>query len=671
MDIEPFPALASAQDAYIASHREWFVRSVLLLVVYLQTHHRVTFMACATILFTMRWIFVGLGVIPSGNPMPVTYTTVLNRFGLEDRFHIYPGCPSCHCIFGGELLPDATCPACDVALFKSRYSNVFSKLTGYRPKPARAVPLVPLSTLLGDVLSDSYLESMCEGWMNHTHEPGKYSNMMDGEVPRTIKDAKGNPFFSSGSLEEPSELCLPVTCGMDWCVYNQNKKGYGPSHSAGIISFCLASLPPELRYTRNLMVPVVMPGPSEPSADEMQHYLKFVVDDLIKLYDDGIHIKTANYPEGRLVRLFLIAIVCDHLAMCKACGFGDHRHNKAPCTKCEVPRNEMASEKSLRNVDPMHNVLLGLAKQQWYARWIQTKALRPPTTTSAHELGMLDEFLQTATAGSLTADEYKFSVTTALPVIVPVIWDIFLVHSVEEVEMSRARYLIELEAYNKELELWEERNMGADLPSAGPSARPPKKKIPSRRFLPTPPEQRLHEDEPCLFLHFATALKILLGRSVSDAGLTRALQLLQEYLLQFREMYGEGAMKPNHHWVVHQPEQIRDYGSVYGFWCFLTERLNKTLKNYNTHHKKAGQMEVTLMRFFHRARRVRGLVSSGFSVTRAFPEDVEGLIARRMIRDNGEERGTVEAAAITHDVGTGALYDEALEEANVGLHLQI
>ena len=31
-------------------------------------------------------------------------------------------------------------------------------------------------------------------------------------------------------------------------------------------------------------------------------------------------------------------------------------------------------------------------------------------------------------------------------------------------------------------------------------------------------------------------------------------------------------MKPNHHWALHLPDQLRDFGPVYGFWTFLGER---------------------------------------------------------------------------------------------------
>lgn len=45
----------------------------------------------------------------------------------------------------------------------------------------------------------------------------------------------------------------------------------------------------------------------------------------------------------------LVGIIADHPAMCKLCGFADHSHHEAPCTKCTVPRHEMFTQKSLKN----------------------------------------------------------------------------------------------------------------------------------------------------------------------------------------------------------------------------------------------------------------------------------------------------------------------------------
>lgn len=44
----------------------------------------------------------------------------------------------------------------------------------------------------------------------------------------------------------------------------------------------------------------ITPGPSELTADELQHVLKPHVDDLIRLYEEGIEVPTPKYPQGNL-----------------------------------------------------------------------------------------------------------------------------------------------------------------------------------------------------------------------------------------------------------------------------------------------------------------------------------------------------------------------------------
>jgi hypothetical protein len=67
-------------------------------------------------------------------------------------------------------------------------------------------------------------------------------------------------------------------------------------------------------------------------------------------------------------------------------------------------------------------------------------------------------------------------------------------------------------------------------------------------------------------------------------------------------------MRPNHHWAVHIPDQISLYGPLNGFWAFLTERLNKILKNLNSNNWTGGRLEVSMMREFHRSTRIDAVV---------------------------------------------------------------
>jgi hypothetical protein len=109
------------------------------------------------------------------------------------------------------------------------------------------------------------------------------------------------------------------------------------------------------------------PGPTEPTCEQLQQYLTKLVDDLLNLWENGKQYRTSKHPLGRvscqylgivlshflylgiLVRVILIAIICDHPALCKMCGFADHAHKEAPCTKCKVTAEDLKSEEALQN----------------------------------------------------------------------------------------------------------------------------------------------------------------------------------------------------------------------------------------------------------------------------------------------------------------------------------
>ncbi|KAJ7305470.1 hypothetical protein DFH08DRAFT_721207, partial [Mycena albidolilacea] len=244
-------------------------------------------------------------------------------------------------------------------------------------------------------------------------------------------------------------------------------------------------------------------------------------------------------------------------------------------------------------VDPMHNLLLGIAKTQWYGQWIKTNTLRADTKLKERELHLIHNFLETFEAplwagrlplrvgepagGSLTADEYKFAVTGPWAMIVtpqiPMVWDTFI----KEAERSHQAASTKYKAAKKD---WQNNPHAAERPTA--------------------PSPRMIRGEELNFLLFAQALKILVGSAIRIDKVPVAADLLTKYLLEFAQLYGADEMKPNHHWAVHIPDQILDFGPVYTFWAFLTERLNKILKNLNSNNWTGGRLEVSMMREFHR-----------------------------------------------------------------------
>ncbi|KAH7923259.1 hypothetical protein BV22DRAFT_986942, partial [Leucogyrophana mollusca] len=191
---------------------------------------------------------------------------------------------------------------------------------------------------------------------------------------------------------------------------------------------------------------------------------------------------------------------------------------------------------------------------------------------------------------------------------VPIVWETWRTEAEADLDASNKRLRKAQEKYEKDYKSWKARQEqpGASTRTKG------RGKAKEKDDQPQPPKQpklRMQKDEPVNLLRLATALKIFCGRSIRLSMLPRANELLREYLLEFKRLYGVGAMKPNFHWSVHLVEQVKDYGPVYNFWAFLSERLNKLLKSSNSNNRTGGgQVEISMMREFLRGAQIDSMV---------------------------------------------------------------
>lgn len=85
-----------------------------------------------------------------------------------------------------------------------------------------------------------------------------------------------------------------------------------------------------------------MPGPKEANPDQCQRFLRILVNELLRLWKDGVVIVTPKYPHGRLVCVALVAVVCDKPAAHKLGGFGSHSHTYF-CTLCWITQTDKAT----------------------------------------------------------------------------------------------------------------------------------------------------------------------------------------------------------------------------------------------------------------------------------------------------------------------------------------
>ncbi|EMD32048.1 hypothetical protein CERSUDRAFT_77644 [Gelatoporia subvermispora B] len=658
---------------------------VMLMCAWLHHKFNVSWRGIAMILQILRLLFISAGLISASDDCPRTLATTFKRIGLQDRFEIRAMCPTCSRVFPGDMSLITTCTHCEIPLFHTSSPSAFSLIaTSSKTKhvPILQTPFIRPSKIIADFInSTSTMEDDLDRWRQRPSTPGILESIQDGKVWQTLLGSDGCPFFdTSPDRPNPEELRIGIIIGFDG--FGFKRSAYAGKHSTGVLSISIANLETSLRYrVENLLLCGVTPGPHELTADQLQFFMDAFAEDLLQLYNEGHRVKTLRHPNGRTFRVVVICECCDHPALCRMSGFGDHNTELCFCTQCVIAHCKLFTERGLTIdafpprsgdehrqlavqyralatqaerdeffkshaaryyalsrlpyfdpvrmsvIDPMHNILLGVIKAQWYDTWILTNTLRARTSTNKvpreldqiHALlsnfempqwvGRLPRDVGYPAGGSLTSDEWKAMALVYLPLIIPLVWEDWCDVSERD--------------YQKKLRAWEAKH--ADHPN------PENPK----------PERRMHPQDADNFLSLAAALKTILARSIELADLPRAHQLLQDYLHAFYKLHASH-IKPNHHFMTHIFHQIEDFGPVYGFWTFLFERLNKVLKNYSVNNHDGGELEVNEL-------------AQSSSVDGAALQDAAlHESARIMVRAGTDTRGTV--ASLAQE--TGAVADE-------------
>ena len=105
----------------------------------------------------------------------------------------------------------------------------------------------------------------------------------------------------------------------------------------------------------------------------------------------------------------------------------------------------------------------------------------------------------------------------------------------------------------------------------------------------------ISQEEYYCWQSFVLACFLLCRRIVSRDDITKADLLLLKFCQHLQRLYGKSIITPNMHLHCHMAECVKDYGSVYGFWCFSYERYNGILGSFPTNKKKIASQ---LMRRF-------------------------------------------------------------------------
>ncbi|KAJ7710866.1 hypothetical protein B0H17DRAFT_5806 [Mycena rosella] len=205
------------------------------------------------------FIFALAGNLVGAVAMPRTLKTIFARLNIKDRFVVRPICFKCHRIFEADVGPHTFCPDCDEEIFGApdrdevdneddNIDSIFeeqdpkSSVWGKR-KPYMVAPIQLLSTGSRSFFKRPGMDSAVNAWKKGKPGDGELNCMQDAEVWKTIKGPDGRPFFYSPSSEK--EIRLGVSFSLDW--FRPSKSSFGPSHSSGVMSFCIQNLLTALR----------------------------------------------------------------------------------------------------------------------------------------------------------------------------------------------------------------------------------------------------------------------------------------------------------------------------------------------------------------------------------------------------------------------------------------
>ncbi|QRV74466.1 Transposase family Tnp2 protein [Ceratobasidium sp. AG-Ba] len=273
------------------------------------------------------------------NPIPITLPTALHYLGLKDELDLFVVCPDCDSLYkqGNECnIPDKCSSlnsrgeVCSASLFTEQHR-------GNRTwkKPIRRYTHQPLESWLSRFLNRPGIEDLLE-----SARPMKEPLCTDIWGGSYLYDFPGNG--QASFFECPrDELRLAFLLYYDQFNYFTLKIA-GKQCSSGFVMMVCLNLPHEVRYDlKNIYVTAMIPGPHEPGWENINKFMKPIIDNLYEHYESGVYIsKTHKYPAGRKVQSVAPVSSMDIMAGRPMAGLGGPKHTIF-CSFCNTPISEI------------------------------------------------------------------------------------------------------------------------------------------------------------------------------------------------------------------------------------------------------------------------------------------------------------------------------------------
>ena len=303
--------------------------------------------------------------VPPGtvDSLPKDPRTVVNKMDLDPRTTSYLQCPACYALypFSGtglrELPPDTLehcshrptpdSAPCGVPLWRDRRVGATNLKT-----PARKYVHQSLKEWVGRLLARPGIEDTLDTAYNKP-VTDRATDIWDSPVFKNFHDVDGTPFFSTHG----HEVRLAFSLGVD-SFHPLGALEAKQSMSATAIFMVLLNFPKEQRFKyKNMYLAGVIPGPSKPSLEQINHALSLLVVELLEFWRGIFFTRTYKFSGGRLSKGAMIPLVTDMLTARQVAGFGSVT-SMLFCTFCLLTIQDIENlEKSTWPQRTLHNHL--------------------------------------------------------------------------------------------------------------------------------------------------------------------------------------------------------------------------------------------------------------------------------------------------------------------------
>jgi hypothetical protein len=237
--------------------------------------------------------------------IPSSIESAQAKFNLDGKTTTYAVCPSCHCTYKPtpslapstveypshcKNVPSPDSPICNTPLLDSKSHP--KKIFVYHHFHDYLARLLSCSELEG------VMNKVCDDVVDGIGDPPDFlKDIFDGSYLREFRGPNGRLFLDRGN-----EGRYIFSLNVDF-FNREGMKIRGPTVSCGIISMACMNLPKSIRYKPEYMYLAGIIPPMEPHLDELNHYLRPVVDDFVVSWARGVrYSRTHASPTGLTTR---------------------------------------------------------------------------------------------------------------------------------------------------------------------------------------------------------------------------------------------------------------------------------------------------------------------------------------------------------------------------------